>query len=399
MERRSRSARNYSSRLARHAVVIVSTRDLPGEDSQPGLVELLARDRHLLDLDDPALLESARTDVRTYVENRLIGASPTMDATAVADLLAGRASMTKDRPFLLARIVADQLRARPVDTSHPGWQSRVSTSIDEAFATDLADADPPSHRELPPGLGPAALARHLLSALTWAFGAGFPEEEWITAANALLPDIVLGPDDVAWLLNQLGRYIVQDGEAGAAVYRIAHQSLADSLRPTNEVTAQTPFGPNAERVALALLERYRSLLAGGVPAIEPGYLWRYAWRHAGAGGPATLAALRDLASIDTNLGADVASASLDTAETLRFWGNHAEALPPTEEAVALYRELAATNPAFLPQPGPRALNNLGIRYSELGRREDAWRPPRRRSRSTVSWRRPTPPSSPTSPGR
>ena len=79
-------------------------------------------------------------------------------------------------------------------------------------------------------------------------------------------------------------------------------------------------------------------------------------------------------------------------------GRREDALPPTEEAVTLRRELAATNPAFLPDLA-RALNNLGIRYSELGRREDAWPPPRRPSRSTVSWPRPTPPSSPTSPGR
>ena len=54
-------------------------------------------------------------------------------------------------------------------------------------------------------------------------------------------------------------------------------------------------------------------------------------------------------------------------------GRRQDALAPTEEAVQLYRELAAANPAFLPDLAS-ALNNLGIRYSEVGRRQDALPP-------------------------
>jgi len=56
-------------------------------------------------------------------------------------------------------------------------------------------------------------------------------------------------------------------------------------------------------------------------------------------------------------------------------GRRADALAPTEEAVTLYRELAAANPAFLPNLA-MALNNLGNHYSEVGRRDDTetiWR--------------------------
>ena len=74
-------------------------------------------------------------------------------------------------------------------------------------------------------------------------------------------------------------------------------------------------------------------------------------------------------------------------------GRRAEALPPTEEAVGIYRELAQTNPAFRPDLA-RSLTNLGIRYSELGRRAEALPPAKRRWGSTASWRRPTPPSAP-----
>ena len=41
--------------------------------------------------------------------------------------------MTGGEPFLLARLVTDQLRAVPVDTSRPGWQQQVSHSIEDAF--------------------------------------------------------------------------------------------------------------------------------------------------------------------------------------------------------------------------------------------------------------------------
>ena len=54
-------------------------------------------------------------------------------------------------------------------------------------------------------------------------------------------------------------------------------------------------------------------------------------------------------------------------------GRRQDALAPAEEAVRLYRELAAANPAFLPDLAS-ALNNLGIRYSEVGRRQDALAP-------------------------
>ena len=54
-------------------------------------------------------------------------------------------------------------------------------------------------------------------------------------------------------------------------------------------------------------------------------------------------------------------------------GRQADALPPAEEALRLYRELAAANPAFLPELAS-ALNNLGTRYSEAGRQADALPP-------------------------
>ncbi|MEU5193387.1 hypothetical protein AB0G86_04895, partial [Streptomyces scabiei] len=53
-------------------------------------------------------------------------------------------------------------------------------------------------------------------------------------------------------------------------------------------------------------------------------------------------------------------------------GRRVEAVAPTEEAVRLRRALAEGNPAFVPDLA-MALNNLGVHYSEVGRKaEDAW---------------------------
>ena len=125
----------------------------------------------------------------------------------------------------------------------------------------------------------AESARVLLSALTIAFGAGLPEDEWLACANALAPDDeVFGRDDVIWVLDKLGRYIVQDGEAGHAVYRIAHQSIADYIRSPFTASYSQPFDPAAGPVTAALLSRYRILLASGMRLTGPWYLWCYASR-------------------------------------------------------------------------------------------------------------------------
>ncbi|MER6674791.1 tetratricopeptide repeat protein, partial [Streptomyces sp. NPDC000983] len=54
-------------------------------------------------------------------------------------------------------------------------------------------------------------------------------------------------------------------------------------------------------------------------------------------------------------------------------GHPDRALPPTEEAVQLYRALVKTNPAHLPDLAG-SLNNLGVRHSELGHPDRALPP-------------------------
>jgi len=210
-------AEDFLVRLAVHAVVIVSTRELRRGNGRPSLVSTLlpgaGRSAALLDLDAADAQDRGRANLRAYVAARLSGVDQAMDAELVADHLAGGASMTGSRPFLLARVVTDQLRVAPIDTDAEGWQDAVSDSLEAAFEADLAGTQPPAHRSLPAGWTATRLARHLLTALTWGYGAGLPEEEWLAVANAgQTDDARVGADDLSWLLDRLGRYVVQDGE-------------------------------------------------------------------------------------------------------------------------------------------------------------------------------------------
>ena len=82
---------------------------------------------------------------------------------------------------------------------------------------------------------------------------------------------------------------------------------------------------------------------------------------------------RDLAPDNPAFLPDLAGALNNLGIRYSDVGRRQDAVAPTEEAVRLRRELAADNPAFLPDLAG-ALNNLGIRYSEVGRRQDAVAP-------------------------
>ncbi|MDX3702281.1 tetratricopeptide repeat protein, partial [Streptomyces europaeiscabiei] len=362
------------TRLAPHAVVIVSTRERQRGDSRPSLVTTLAPEGADMDLDDPAVEQQGRADLAEYVRLRLEAVDPRMDAAVVAAHLAGAVKAGAQQNFLLARLVTDQLTAAPLDTTAAGWQDKVSGSIEDAIDTDLANVAPAPHGQAVRGLPSTDLARTVLRALTWGYGAGFPEDEWLCVANAqMLDGTEVTREDLTWVLDQLGRHIVQDGEAGVAVYRMAHQSLADHLRQPYGGSPEQPFNPQALAVAQALLTRYRALFSGGVPAESPAYLWRFVWRHVADAGPGGLDMLRSLSEEIPVLQPDVASAALSLAERFRYWGRRVDAVAPAEEAAGLYRALVEGNPAFVPDLA-MALNNLGVRYSEVGRRVDAVAP-------------------------
>ncbi|MFE6925857.1 tetratricopeptide repeat protein [Nocardia sp. NPDC057663] len=352
-------------RIAPFATVIVSTRDLPGTDTMPGLVEALSP-THTIDLDEADEQRSQQEAIGNYLRHRLREVSPVMDAELVATRVAAADQVAT--PFLVARIIADQLRVYAIDTSVAGWESGLVLSLGQAFDTDLARIAA-SIDLVSPVEDPVLVAREVLTALTWGLGAGLPEPEWICVARAVT-GVEIGGEHISWVLGGLGRYVVQDGEAGVAVYRLAHQSLADHLRQPFQPTHDVVFDPAAGPVTTALLQRYRALLNDGHPAYAPMYLWRYAVRHAASAGPAHVDAFRELTYSSLDLVPDLASADLAIAHVFAERGHRAEAVAPTEEALILYQELAAENPAYQPDLAA-ALTNLGACYSEVGHRTEA----------------------------
>src|SRR5664280_1100607 len=194
-------ARDVLTRLARHAILVVATRNPPDPtDPDTTLVDVL-RPVEVLDLDGPACRAAGAAARREYVSRRLAGVAEQMDPAAVADLLAETTPGAADRPFLLARLVTDQLRAAPVDTSLPGWPQQVARSVEAAFDVDLARISRPGMTDQ----DASALGRRLLTVLTWALGAGLPEDEWRTIATEFGGHPV-GRDEISWLLDRLGRY-------------------------------------------------------------------------------------------------------------------------------------------------------------------------------------------------
>ncbi len=358
--------------LAPVARVLVGTRDLPPPAGGLSLVATLGP-REIVDLGAAAELAAGQVDVRQYVNKRLADRVVfAMDAAKVGDAIVRLAREQREGLFLLARVITAQLRAEPIDTSQSDWESRLSHSVEAAFERDLSRVPPlpRGDRELPHA------ARELLTALAWAYGAGFPDDVWPIVATALSPTATTYQrQDVFWLLGQAGRYVVEDGEGGRAVYRMSHQRLVERLRPgTSTVRERAVVEERAARVAVAVVNYYRGLLAAGRSPGEPTYLWRYTWRHCADAGEVGIETLRSLVhQEETAFRPDLAMALNNLGNRYSEVGRRQEAVAPTEEAVSLYRELATTNPAFRPDLA-MALNNLGIRYSEVGRRQEAVAP-------------------------
>ncbi|MDX8031466.1 caspase family protein [Lentzea sp. BCCO 10_0856] len=326
-------ATSLLTKLANYAVVIVSTRQAHRvAGGAPLLTELSPVEVLNLDEADNA------ADVRDYVLARL---GPTVAQSTVDELAA--------LPFLTAWMLTDQLLA--------DGGADLKLSLDAAFDRELAKV--PS-------------ARALLTALTWSYGAGFPEAEWIVVAEALSGE-TFGRDDITAVLTELGRHIVQDGEEGTAVFKLTHQTFADHLRPPFAPSRDEVFAPDAEKVACALIGLYRQRMEAGVPPNVPGYLWKYAWRHCGHAGTQALDGLRALAVMKGMLLPDIALATTTAANELMHWGRGDEAIPPLEEAAEHFRALVRTTRMYLADLA-FVLNKLGRRFREAGRLQQAVAP-------------------------
>jgi energy-coupling factor transporter ATP-binding protein EcfA2 len=356
--------------LAGVARVLLSSRTIPSRSEEPPLLESLIA-ALWIDLGEVELQAETQDDVARYVNRRLEGIAAAMDSAQVGQEILRLSRSQEEGAFLLARLISSELRERPIATDQPGWQRRLAGSVEEALGREI-DQLPPLERE---GQALPQAARELLSALAWAYGSGFPDDLWPLAATALSPTATsYTRDDVYWLLTKASRWVVEAGEDGRAVYRLAHQRLADHLRPGAWTSPWKPVGePAAVALASALGDALRTWIRSGKAPQERPYLWRFFWQHAVDAGETGMAILRELAAANPAFRGDLASSLNNLGIRYSELGRRAEALPPSEEAVAIYRELAAANPAFRGDLA-RSLNNLGIRYSALGRRAEALLP-------------------------
>jgi WD40 repeat protein len=266
----------------------------------------------MIDLDnsnyhDPQALTGYITDLLTATAEPGLRTSyqevSQAEVAAVADAIARRAIARKDGPesFLLARLLALSVRdkSEPVDVTSPAWKESLPVSVADAFDEDLArlgDKEP--------------LARTLLAALAWAKGPGLPWETiWAPVALAVaaatgggeLPAI--SDDEVRWLLDKAGAYIVEDAGPGQrSVYRLFHDVLATHLRKepgTEQRRSTTASSEWEQHQHFTEMSITRTLLGtvqpgpGGRPdwlTAHP-YLTTYLAQHATAAGPAALAEL------------------------------------------------------------------------------------------------------------
>jgi WD40 repeat protein len=220
------------------------TRDLlrPLADSaeQYPLRLLLGTRRHLLkalgakivlvDLDDPDTYldqEAVQGTVRRGL-CELDPTSPYRNAPhSLIDQVATTVARAAGRSFLVARITTRILATNPTlaDPDDAVWRRGLPTTAGEAMRQDLAQR-----------LGvQVQRARDLLAPLAYAEGAGLPWEDfWAPLATQLAhqrdPTLSFTNQDLEWLREHAGSYVIEAAEQGRSAYRLYHQALADHLR-------------------------------------------------------------------------------------------------------------------------------------------------------------------------
>jgi hypothetical protein len=327
-------AAEFIAPLAREALVLVATRDVPCGDKT--LITQLGPAARILDLGED--VEGTRLDVANYVKRRLAGVATAMDPDLVAAVLAAGGGSNAPQ-FLLARLVTSQLREHPVDTSSDRWRLALATTVESALERDLQSvvmtiAGKP-HPEA---------VREMIRALALAHGGGFPADDiWPAVATAISPTgTAYTRDDAYEVLEKFGRHLIAGSEGGQPVYRIAHQSLVDYVRSNATATlAAEKEAKTKAAVATAILAEYDRLLDAELGPRAHSYLWRHAWRHLAEAGAGGLAGLRHLVERDREAFLPDLAAGLElaTSESLAA-GQITEALKLIEEAVDIRRQLA-----------------------------------------------------------
>jgi hypothetical protein len=164
-------------------------------------------------IDDLADEMDTRVDIAVYIQRRLRGSEKHHnDNPQTIKTAAERVAARADGVFLYARIVSRTLQEQDA------LDGELPATALEAFEQDLSVRFK----------GGVSRVDDLLGALAWAEGKGMTRRVWPLIANAIVGREQAYDDvDVAWVLGHAGWHIIEAGEDGQAVYRLAHQALAD----------------------------------------------------------------------------------------------------------------------------------------------------------------------------
>ncbi|MGN8552497.1 UNVERIFIED_CONTAM: ATP-binding protein [Microbacterium sp. SLM126] len=317
--------------LSLQARVLIGTRSIPSADGD--LVTGMQPDpASVLDVVD---MSNDEDDIREYVERRLRGLeAPQMNVAAIAAAVATHAMHDADGRFLLAYLETTELRRRPVDTSVEGWAQALSVNVSAGIEDALSGLEELSREGVPVAGG----TRALLAALAWGAGSGLPADVWCLIANALADDTLFELRDVYRVLSIASAYVVEAGEFGDAVYRLAHAILAERLRGDSTESAE-----DALRIAHALADAFLAL--GPTAAEDSPYLRQNLWRHCADASIPGIEILENVAGrSDLDFREDLAKAHAHVARALSESGNPEAAVSLGEKAEALFTELADENP-------------------------------------------------------
>ena len=177
---------------------------------------------------EPKYLDSREyydpADICDYVKLRLLArdepdiATPYRDKPYLADKVAEAVAAKAGTVFLIARLICENLiqAKEVVDLESAAWRDALPDTVSAAFGAYLSRFGVDEYR-----------ARDLLLPLAYAEGEGLPWDIlWAPLASAL-SGRGYTDQDVAWVRDKAGAYIIEALQSGESVYRLYHQALAD----------------------------------------------------------------------------------------------------------------------------------------------------------------------------
>ncbi|WP_410575736.1 NACHT domain-containing protein [Amycolatopsis sp. cmx-4-61] len=179
----------------------------------------------VLDLDDTHYFGA--NDVVDYARDVLLDAhdpdslSPYRDDLAAATTIGRAIADRAGTSFLVARMTARALvdGQITIDTTRPGWRDTLPSDAKEAFAAYLARFGDNRLR-----------IESLLRPLAYAQGSGLPWSTLWTAIAAALSGLPCSQDDLRWLLEYAGAYVIESATHNNLVFRLVHETMAELLR-------------------------------------------------------------------------------------------------------------------------------------------------------------------------